>query len=796
MSDKKKRKLSDYIEVQLPGTSEPIRVVRGDVSDKVWAELQDQSSNPKSVAKLSEDDASGKFTNADVLELADNPGAKPGLFDQRMQQMLGQLKDPFQRASEIRAQLKARGYSVEDNTVSKPAAQGSPSEWKDMPKEEKSGSPGMSVRGQMLDLAKGATKPKMDFGEGVDLRPEGERTRDMPELDLRENPGTTTLPEVDGGALVAEENLKRAVKESEAAAQMKEGLDFTTPESNLKAAVARNATETPGYQEVTDNNDTTVSPVPVKPMLFDSKVYVDPEAPPEPGLLDKAASVIGRLPEAAGRFFGGGEAPSATPDEEAATNAAPTTVSVKPAPGFASAFAPPPASAAGGAPVSGRGSVTVKSRPGVATPAAPRYDPVMEAVNNERALMEGASTLAADANAKKADIERQRLMQEKSLREQALTDAHKLEEQRAAAAAAYSKTLTDGQSALNELTQQRRELLNQKVDPNRYWNEAGAGQKATSLMAAALFGWSGQGMNYLQHLQGLVDRDIKLQQDELKRRGGVYDDLVGDQKNIIALAKERGMSDMAAVEAARVARYRELEDRMQMLATDAGVQGVNPNLALTLSGLAQERAKSESNLAKFLQQKANQDAQTAQGWAKLRQDRDAMTLRFGDGANGGKGVPMKPGEKQTMAEYLSMGDTLGRMMSEYRAVRGDSTALTGAVSKKLGVGGTTKSNRWDKAMDRYTQLIGKPLEGGVVREQDTARYKGSYIPDVSDTDELAAEKQQGLVDYAVSKYTNQYNAHVASNAEGIEKYPPPEMYRRFLESKLAPAEPLPGETPR
>lgn len=823
MSDKgKKRKLADFIEVKLPGTSEPIRVVRGDVSEKVWAELQDQASNPPSKAKLEEGDE-GRFTNADIMQLAADPASKPGLFDKSMQQMLGQFKDPMDRAAEIRAQLKARGFNVENSSLGgKSPAQGSPDEWKSMPKgESKSDGPGMSVRGQMLDIAKGATpkargvaqpRPKMDFGEGLDIRPESERTRVMPEMDLRENPGTMTLPEVDGEALLTEENLKKAVKENEAEAMMKEGLDFTTPESRLAAAVNERNKQPPTEPEVTDDGTviveeqqpvvdatvegmTRVRPVQrfggtqLAPGVFLEQPPVDPGgiAPEEPGLLDRAAKFIGGLPEAAGRFIGGSDAPAPTLADPVDTG------DVK---GFAppaAPGAPAPAPAVAGAPGGGSVSMGVKTRSGVPTPAR-GPDPVTAALAEQQALLNGAATLHADAEAKKTDIERQRLMQQKTLQEQQLKDTHALEEQRQAAAAAYSKTLTDGQAALADLTSQRRELLNQKVDPNRFWNEAGAGQKAMSILAGALFGWSGQGMQYMQHLQGLVDRDVKLQQEELKRRGGVLDDLVGDQRNIIALAKEKGMSDLAAVEAARVARYQELEDQLGILATDAGIQMQNPNLAVTLAGLAEKRAEHQRNFAAFMQTKANQDARLALDYAKFGQEEREMRLR---GEGGGKGQQLKPQQTARLSEIFNSSRQMADMAKNYREkiATGLGSSMTGLT--QYAPGGATDAAKWVQAMRGYAKSIGRGIEGGKMTDKDEDSILGSFIPAAGDTTGAAEAKMKRMAQYAADKYRSELQALGIGDYRAIGA-PSPEQFQSFLEQQmgLTPAEPLPGETPR
>lgn len=49
------------------------------------------------------------------------------------------------------------------------------------------------------------------------------------------------------------------------------------------------------------------------------------------------------------------------------------------------------------------------------------------------------------------------------------------------------------------------------TDPNRYWNNKDDGQKAAAVIAGALFGFTGQGMNWLQRIDGLIENDMRAQ---------------------------------------------------------------------------------------------------------------------------------------------------------------------------------------------------------------------------------------------------------------------------------------------
>lgn len=485
--------------------------------------------------------------------------------------------------------------------------------------------------------------------------------------------------------------------------------------------------------------------------------------------------------------FAGSQAPQALPPSPEAPTQAPTPTG-----------APAPAPGAPGGSNTVSGSMKTTS-PGMAPPAP--SDGVMQTLADAEALRNGAATMAADAHAKKADIDRQALINQKALQEQAFKDQQHIAEQRAAAEAAYSKSLSDGQAAMSSLMAERRQLLNQRVDPDRYWNEAGAGRRVSAVLAGALFGWAGQGMDYLQHLRGLVNDDIKLQQDELRRKGDNIDALVGDQKNIIALAKQKGMTDLEAVEAAKAARYEELNAQLQMLATDSGIKNVNPALAQTLAGLANERATALENAAKFRQTKSLQDSQIAQGWAKQAQERRELAFKMAQEGPGGKMQEMKPQQTARMSQLLNMGNQLKRLSDSYNEkVRGGVTGSVGAkVSQHFGFGmSATDAAQWrNQLAKQFAQNLGYGFEGGKQTDKDFDKYLEAYIPSVDDTEEAAEGKMRGMADYGADKYAAEYNALSAAQ---VRQYglPSPEQYRAHLLQSmgLASKEPLPGETVR
>ena len=61
-------------------------------------------------------------------------------------------------------------------------------------------------------------------------------------------------------------------------------------------------------------------------------------------------------------------------------------------------------------------------------------------------------------------------------------------------------------------------IANTSVDPGRYWKNQNIAQKALAVVAGFAFGFSGKGMEYLQRLDGLVEQDIRHQENDRTRQ--------------------------------------------------------------------------------------------------------------------------------------------------------------------------------------------------------------------------------------------------------------------------------------
>ena len=765
MADKKPKTLGEYIQVEM-AKGVPVTIERKNMTDEEWAKVK---KNARDSGKLVED-----------------------------------LSEPDAASTDEQARVRAMGNKIEKNRREQYDRENP--DLKDL-QPEASADPGMSVRGQMQKLATGAT-PKGHPSAHA-------RTRTMPELDISgrspHDDGTRRMPEMDISptneitqedvdAFETKKALEKSVKDNEAAAQMAEGLDFTTPSSRLAARVKAaddefkrgdfeadprlsdiSSSEPEVSSTITDNNDTNVVPT-RKPLQFGRDALTSAAAdaggvqnPTNPSLLEEIDQFGNRI----GKGLQSVLLPKTTAAESYVPGTSPDA-GVPPAlpPGAAPpAGGPPPAVA--GAPVGPGGSMSASIK--TSTPGSGALPPVQDVYAEERQKMLAAAQGAKEAHGEMTKVEESRLKAESKVLDDKIRFTAENEKKRLTAMSAYEETLAKGQQTMNSIADERRALMNTKIDPDAYYTKGGVGRAVLSTLSGAMFGWVGQGGQFLQRLDNLAQQEVKNQQDELARRSGELSLIATDKKNVIAMAREAGLTQVESLAAAKVSFFESVKDQIAKIATD------NPMLAaqaqLQMAQIDQRLAGDLMALKQANQTAAHQSVQDRIAMMNAQTNRMEARAKVEAAGAGGR-HPMKPSEKERMSEFLTMGDTLARMSKEYKEARGNSWAATGAVSKAVGVGGSTKANRWDKAMDTFTQLIGKPIEGGVVREEDTKRYKGSYIPNVSDTDELAAQKQKGLLEYATAKYANEYNTHIAAGAEGIENFPSPAVYRSYLEDKM------------
>jgi len=698
-----------------------------------------------------------------------------------------------------------------DKTVnpSKPD-QGSPSEW-DAQKPATTGGagtqtendgpyisdagPGMSVRGNMAQMAMGANSKERSPGH----------PRMMPEMDIRENPGSVTMPEMDispdPGA-----GLANTVREANARAQMQEGLDFSTPESRLAASVKGALRSEPAYKQVSEGDGASISPtitagessvkptVRVRPMTFDGS-QVDAGDPAQRGFLDNlnqfateargaltdvVTDPMGTLPPMLTRLAGGaGEMMRAGGPLGALPDGAPAPAGGPPgAPGAQPL--PPGIDPAGQPSGSMGGSMSMSGRiPGTGGGGkSANYD--AELKSRHDAL---STQLTAEAGI--ADKQSELLVKKASLIAQQQDAEAQLGARQAAMETARSERMRQGQVGLATLQARMADLESQSPDPNRYWNDKNAGQKAAAVIAGALFGATGQGMQWLQRLDGLVEADIQRQAAELQRKGGLINKQVDVQNNLVALGRQQGLDEGEAISAARKMMHDKYATQFEAAAATTGSETVKMQALQNAGILRQKSAEADMEFKLKTNKAAQEAALTAAQVNHLNAQTFAARVAAAGGGKDGK-QEMKPGQQERLSGLLSLGDQIGEMSKQYK----DQVGMMSPVTSNLGLGmQVTDASKWKNSSQKFhAQTIGTVLEGGKLTDADFPKYVEGFIPSAADTSGAAQNKVGNLIKYAVTKYKNELST-LDSAFVRSRNLPTPEEYEASLRKQAQSAPP-------
>lgn len=294
------------------------------------------------------------------------------------------------------------------------------------------------------------------------------------------------------------------------------------------------------------------------------------------------------------------------------------------------------------------------------------------------------------------------------------------------------------------------------------------------------FGWSGAAagasdaltqMLVQKRLEQMQQAQLAMQQQAAAQRAAEFEASQGLQRDRFGLDRERFTADEANRTAQRD-RQAKLDDvaagdRRQAqnavgvrrmigdFLVQRGAAPLDPGARQTLQGMAlQEGVDLPAQIttdpdAKFNDQKRVIDLQHRNRLAEISaagaQSRQTAASKP---APQGRGV--LAGDANKIAELRSSLDDLGTLRRTI-AAPGESGA-TGAMAK-LGAmvpnvitettGFGTAAKQKQAVIDRVKQVIGKALEGGVLRKEDEAKY-ARILPTISDVDDVVMTKLQGL----------------------------------------------------
>lgn len=162
------------------------------------------------------------------------------------------------------------------------------------------------------------------------------------------------------------------------------------------------------------------------------------------------------------------------------------------------------------------------------------------------------------------------------------------------------------------------------TDPNRYWNNKSDGQKAAAVIAGALFGFTGQGMNWLQRIDGLIENDMRVQTADRSSKVQGLESQARGYGEAADFAMKAGASEAEAHVIARQMKLESLNSYLQqmtMKSTNMQQKVTGQQMLLELQGkmAALDQQALAVNAQSTAQKNENlyRNATLAQGAAKI-----------------------------------------------------------------------------------------------------------------------------------------------------------------------------------
>lgn len=317
------------------------------------------------------------------------------------------------------------------------------------------------------------------------------------------------------------------------------------------------------------------------------------------------------------------------------------------------AVTPPPSSGAAAVPgqplaqsqqdLSGSGSASLSMNiPGGFTPA--KLDPQLE-----KDLAASRAITATEIENAKDVIGTQEVLKDAAIRAEGnrrLEVQKQMEVEAGLAADAKRRSVEEARrysTARQQTLQLAREAAATPTDPNRYWNNKDAGQKAAAVIAGALFGFTGQGMSWLQRLDGLVEQDMRAQQADRASKVGALNAEASGLGEAGAEALRNGATEAEAYMIARQAKLEGLNSYLQQMTSetqnmDQKMRGAQMQVELSgrLNALDQEAMQ-------LGQQKVNAENQVRFHNAQLQQEAFSIGAKALAGPNKDKLPPAQQG---------------------------------------------------------------------------------------------------------------------------------------------------------
>lgn len=235
------------------------------------------------------------------------------------------------------------------------------------------------------------------------------------------------------------------------------------------------------------------------------------------------------------------------------------------------------------------------------------------------------------------------------------------------------------------------------IDPNRYWKNQNFASKALAVLGGFFYGWSGKGMEWLNHIDSLIDRDIRSQQAD---RTAAIESAKFDAQGALTrkdFANQQGASAAEAILREKAMRLQSYQSYAEMLAKRSNNEMVKQNAAQAIEAMQGKIDGLRVQAINIADAKANaqNSAMHAKYTAELSKYKEDMDNRAKMGGGKLKLPPELPQDLRNkiidldkgISEYTQM-ENLAKKYQTGGKVSAVGSRIKGAVGDTI-VGGVT-----------------------------------------------------------------------------------------------------------
>lgn len=709
----------DGVEVIIP---------RGDLSDEDWANVLKRRSSLSKAKEAEADPKNKDLSWGDVMDAAQNMDQVKGLISPEERKLLEKTNE-WDRAEFIRQRMKNKGYKVPINSAQderdsikgkKPSEREpevTPDNYKpsggtqtEMSPVSDAG-PGMSPLANAMQMATGATpsptgNPMLDAVKERVAPMEGG-------FPGASNPAPVTggFPGLAGGDVgVAQANAKGAqhAAEDTEAFQALNPMTYARKFDNALTEGMSGLNQTVvGAAKSADALLTPQQAPNEQQMAAREDLGLDPYTA-EPGLQSPAPMSLPPPPEGPG--------------------SASLSMGIKEPGGFKVERADPEAIARHKAAVDAATYGAQQAKVRIETEAASNKFALDETVKLQREKMEQGEILAKEA----AEIQQ----------------THAEQAQR-------------HDAARMSLMEEARKVAADPINPNRYWNNKSEGQKAAAVIAGALFGFTGQGMQWLQRLDGLVEADNRLQASD---RASNVEGLKAQAQGLGEAAKfamARGATLAEAKLMEKAAKYESAKaylDQMRARTDNAQLQMKAAEMSAGLDMKLEANALQSRQLATM---EANGINSARAQNAQLARQSYEFKLRQAGAAGGGEQV------RGPQAMELGALAAASQVANELKSKFGDKNILSRFLDKGAALFPGTDAKNYNLARGQAINMIAPMMGAGVLQKHDLDRWE-SLMANAGDVN---GEEMLNILVTDINRLYNEKRGALEAAGYRVQRFP-------------------------